>query len=351
MLPEFEYLHGKPEVTGFIKQEASDFVVIEDLGFELAGEGEHIFISVRKKGENTQYVARALAKAAGVADKHVSYAGLKDRHAITEQWFGVHLPGKEMPDFSVAESDQIKILQIVRHNKKLRTGALKGNQFTLKLTDLSSTEGLVERLERIKTLGVPNYFGEQRFGQNGNNIVRAQEMFAGKKVKDRNKRSFYISAARSLIFNQVVSERIKQGLWQTAMPGDCFILQGSNSFFAEETLTDDIIERVAQGGLQLSAPLIGKGNLSALGEAQAFEESVLSQYTDMVQGLAGAGLRQERRALILRPQNYSYEIFDDSLVVSFYLPAGCFATSVVRELIEEKLVIRRFEQESKSGTA
>ncbi len=221
----------------------------------------------------------------------------------------------------------------------------------MKLTDLSSTEGFVERLERIKTLGVPNYFGEQRFGQNGNNIVRAQEMFAGKKVKDRNKRSFYISAARSLLFNQVVSERIKQGLWQTAMPGDCFILQGSNSFFAEETLTDDIIERVAQGGLQLSAPLIGKGNLSALSEAQAFEESVLSQYADMVQGLADAGLRQERKALILRPQNFSYEIFADSLVVSFYLPAGCFATSVVRELIEEKQVIRQFEQESKSGTA
>ncbi|MFT5879305.1 MAG: tRNA pseudouridine13 synthase [Moritella sp.] len=347
MLPEFEYLHGKPEVTGFIKQEASDFVVIEDLGFELTGEGEYIFISVRKIGENTQYVARALAKAAGVADKHVSYAGLKDRHAITEQWFGVNLPGKDIPDFSVAESEQIKILQIVRHNKKLRTGAMKGNQFTLKLTGLSSTEGLLERLERIKKLGVPNYFGRQRFGQNGNNIVHAQAMFAGKKVKDRNKRSFYLSAARSLIFNQVVSERIKQGLWQTAMPGDCFILQGSNSFFTEAILTDDIIERVAQGGLLLSAPLIGKGNLSTLGEASAFEESMISQYPALVQGLADAGLRQERKALILRPQNFSYEIFADHLVVSFYLPAGCFATSVVRELIEEKFVIRQFEPESK----
>ncbi|NQZ51464.1 MAG: tRNA pseudouridine(13) synthase TruD, partial [Moritella sp.] len=179
MLPEFEYLYGKPSVTGFIKQEAADFVVIEDLGFELTGEGEHIFISIRKIGENTQYVARALAKAAGVSGKDVSYAGLKDRHAITEQWFGIHMAGKETPDFSVIETEQIKVLKIVRHNKKLRTGALKGNQFTLKLTDLSSTDGLAERLDKIKTIGVPNYFGEQRFGQHGNNIVRAQEMFAG----------------------------------------------------------------------------------------------------------------------------------------------------------------------------
>jgi len=350
MLPEFEYLYGKPSVTGFIKQEAADFVVIEDLGFELTGEGEHIFVSIRKIGENTQYVARALAKAAGVSGKDVSYAGLKDRHAITEQWFGIHMAGKETPDFSVIETAQIKVLKIVRHNKKLRTGALKGNQFTLKLTDLSSTDGLAERLEQIKTTGVPNYFGEQRFGQNGNNIVRAQAMFAGEKVKDRNKRSFYISAARSLIFNHVVSERIKQDKWQTAMSGDCFILQGSNSFFAEETLTDDIIERVAQGALQLSAPLVGKGNSSAMNDALAFESSVITQYPELLEGLIAAGLRQERKALILRPQNFSYELAEDSLTVSFYLPSGCFATSIVRELIEDKVFIRHFDQELKSGT-
>jgi len=350
MLPEFEYLYGKPNVTGFIKQEAADFVVIEDLGFELTGEGEHIFISIRKEGENTQYVARALAKAAGVADKHVSYAGLKDRHAITEQWFGIHMPGKETPDFSVVETAQIKVLKIVRHNKKLRTGALKGNQFTLKLTDLSSTDGLVERLENIKTTGVPNYFGEQRFGRNGSNIESAKEMFAGKKIRDRNKRSFYISAARSLIFNQVVSERIRQEKWQTAMPGDCFILQGSNSFFAEEILSDEIVERVAQGALQLSAPLVGKGNSSAMSDALAFEHSIITQYPELLEGLIAAGLRQERKALILRPQNFSYELAEDSLTVSFYLPSGCFATSIVRELIEEKVVIRQFDQELKSGT-
>lgn len=347
MLPEFNYLHGKPTITGFIKQEAADFVVVEDLGFEFSGEGEHVLVFVRKTGENTLYVARELAKAAGISAKQVSYAGLKDRHAITEQWFGLHLPGKETPDFSSIETDQIKVLKVVRHNKKLRTGALKGNQFTLRVTGLSNTKGLVERLKLIAEQGVPNYFGEQRFGHDGANILRAQQMFAGQKVKDRNKRSFYLSAARSLLFNNVVSQRIAQDLWQSPLAGDCFILKGSNSFFAEEVLSDDIITRLQEGSLLLSAPLVGKGNSPVLADADTFETEILSVNQDLVDGLVAAGLRQERRAIILQPQQFSYELQDDVLTVSFYLPAGCFATSVVRELIEEQIVIRHYDQEKK----
>ena len=346
MLPEFNYLYGKPTVTGFVKQEAADFVVIEDLGFELTGEGEHVFVSVRKTGENTLYVARELAKAAGVAAKHVSYAGLKDRHAITEQWFGIHLPGKDTPDFSVIETEQIQVLKVTRHNKKLRTGALKGNHFTLRMTELSDTSGLADRLDKIKSHGVPNYFGEQRFGRDGGNIDHAREMFAGKKVKDRNKRSFYLSAARSLMFNQVVSERIDKNLWQQALAGDCFILQGSNSFFVEETLNEDVLARLAAGQIQLSAPLVGKGDSIAKADAEAFEQSVLAPSADLVDGLVAAGLRQERRSLILQPQGLDYVLAEQTLVVSFYLPAGCFATSVVRELINERQVVRHFATEN-----
>lgn len=344
MLPEFNYLYGKPTITGFMKQEASDFVVVEDLGFELTGKGEHVLVSIRKTGENTLYVARELAKAAGVPIKHVSYAGLKDRHAVTEQWFGIHLPGKETPDFSAIETEQIKVLQVTRHNKKLRTGALKGNRFTLRLTELSETAGLTERLENIKHNGVPNYFGEQRFGHDGANIRQAREMFAGKKVKDRNKRSFYLSAARSLMFNQVVSERIAKNLWQQALPGDCFILKGSNSFFVEEQLSGDVVTRLADGQLQLSAPLIGKGDSIAKGEAESLEQAVLADSTDLIAGLSDAGLRQERRVLILQPQEFSYELAENVVTLSFYLPSGSYATSVVRELIEDKPVVRHFEQ-------
>lgn len=349
MLPEFEYLYGKPEITGFIKQQAADFKVVEDLGFELTGEGEHVYIAIRKQGENTLYVARALAKAAGVPAKQVSYAGLKDRHAITEQWFGVHLPGKETPDFSVVETDQIQLLKIVRHNKKLRTGALKGNHFTLRLTDLSSIEGLKARLDRIAVAGVPNYFGEQRFGHEGRNIAHAQEMFAGKKVKDRAKRSFYLSAARSLLFNLIISERIRQGSWNAALTGDCLMLTGSNSFFAEDELSDDLVKRLSAGELQLTAPLYGKGELASKGEAKAFEEKVLAEHPQILDGLAAAGLRQERRALLLRPQGLTYAFDENNVTLNFYLPAGTFATSVIRELIEVKTVERTFDNNLNMG--
>ncbi|MGY2436404.1 tRNA pseudouridine(13) synthase TruD, partial [Escherichia coli] len=132
-----------------LKAEASDFVVVEDLGFEPCGEGEHIFVRVRKTGENTAWVAGLLADAAGVNRNAVTWAGLKDRHAVTEQWFGIHLPGKAEPDLSVVESDSIQILQAKRHNKKLRVGYLKGNHFRLRLTGLEQSEGLEARLQAI----------------------------------------------------------------------------------------------------------------------------------------------------------------------------------------------------------
>ena len=160
MLEQLSYLHGAPVARGILKAEAADFVVNEDLGFEPCGEGEHIFVRVRKTGENTAWVAGLLADAAGVNRNAVTWAGLKDRHAVTEQWFGIHLPGKGEPDLSVIQSDSIQILQAKRHNKKLRVGYLKGNHFTLRLTGLEQAGALEARLQAIASQGVPNYYCE-----------------------------------------------------------------------------------------------------------------------------------------------------------------------------------------------
>ncbi len=155
MLEQLAYLHGAPTARGILKAQAADFVVNEDLGFEPCGEGEHIFVRVRKTGENTAWVAGLLADAAGVNRNAVTWAGLKDRHAVTEQWFGIHLPGKAEPDLSVIESDSIQILQVKRHNKKLRVGYLKGNHFILRLTGLEQADGLESRLQAIAEQGCP----------------------------------------------------------------------------------------------------------------------------------------------------------------------------------------------------
>ncbi|WP_107850732.1 tRNA pseudouridine(13) synthase TruD [Oceanimonas marisflavi] len=335
----WHYLHGEPTVGGRLKAAPEHFVVREDLGFAPGGEGEHIFLHIRKRGQNTQWVARDLARLAGVAQRDVTWAGLKDRHAVTEQWFGVHLPGKEMPDFSPLESDDVQILAIARHNKKLKTGALKGNWFELTLSELEGEGDLESRLAVIGDRGVPNYFGDQRFGHQGGNIEQAKAMFGGKRIKDRNKRSMYLSAARSYLFNLAVSHRLAQGKGEELLDGDCVMLAGSQSFFTlnEDNPLDETMQaRFAEGDIRLSAPLWGRGRLPAEGEAAELEQTALADMQDLQQGLEANGLKQERRALLLKPEQLSWQRSGDSLKLSFWLPAGSYATSLVREIIKEK---------------
>ena len=207
-MADLPYLYGKPEVTGDLRTVEADFKVFELLPFEPTGEGEHFTLKVRKTGANTVYVAKELARFFNVKPQAVTYAGLKDRFAVTEQTFSVHLPGKDVPDLTNLAIEGVEVLSTARHNKKLKTGALIGNRFELTLRNVSNIDELAKRFEQIKA-GVPNYFGEQRFGIDGGNIDKAKQMFAGKRIKDKKKRSIYLSAARSLLFNQVLAKRIE----------------------------------------------------------------------------------------------------------------------------------------------
>ncbi|WP_354623511.1 tRNA pseudouridine(13) synthase TruD [Psychromonas sp. MME2] len=227
----FSYLYGLPKSSGIFKASCSDFYVEEKLGFELTGEGEHVCLWIEKTGENTEYVAKQLAKFAAIPARDVSYAGLKDRQGVTKQWFSLHIPGKLSPDFSQFELPGVTILKVLRHNKKIRTGALAGNYFTIILREISDKEALDSALLNVKN-GVPNYFGKQRFGYAGHNINAAMQMFLGRKIKDRFKRGIYLSAARSYLFNHVVSERIKDGLYNQPLLGDCVQFVANRFFFS-----------------------------------------------------------------------------------------------------------------------
>ncbi|PSJ39163.1 tRNA pseudouridine(13) synthase TruD [Zobellella taiwanensis] len=334
----WHYLHGEPELSGRLKVVPEDFVVREDLGFSPSGEGEHILLHVRKRGQNTQWVARELARLAGVAQRDVTWAGLKDRHAVTEQWFGVHLPGKDMPDFSPLENEDVQILAIARHHKKLKTGALKGNYFELIISDLSGAGDLDVRLAAIAARGVPNYYGDQRFGRDYGNLEQARAMFAGRRIKDRNKRSLFLSAARSYLFNLAVSHRLAAGLGEQLLDGDCVMLAGSQSFFTlgEDNPLDEAMQvRFASGDIRLSAPLWGRGRLPSLDEAAALEQAALADQEAFCSGLEANGLKQERRALLLRPDDLAWQREGDRLRLSFWLPAGSYATSLVREICKD----------------
>ena len=331
---DFNFLYGKPESRGVFKQSCADFNVQEDLGFELTGEGEHVCLWVQKIGENTQYLARELAKFAAIPIRNVSYAGLKDRQGDTKQWFSLHIPGKITPDFSLFESPGVTILKVVRHNKKIKTGALAGNYFAIVLREISDKSALENALQQVQN-GVPNYFGEQRFGFDGYNINSALLMFQGRKIKDRFKRGMYLSAARSYLFNQVLSTRIKDNLYNQPLLGDCVQFVGNRSFFPLLDLEPATLQRLTEREVCLTAPLWGAGELTSELDAKQYETDLLSCYAELQAGLAKNGLKQARRPLLLVPEKFSATWLDESSVkVDFYLPSGCYATSVLRELIK-----------------
>jgi len=330
---DFNYLYGKPVCSALFKQSCEDFNVEEDLGFELTGEGEHVCLWIQKIGENTQYLARQLAKFADIPARNVSYAGLKDRQGNTKQWFSLHIPGKITPDFSSFESQGVTILKVVRHHKKIKTGALAGNFFSIVLRDVSDKSALEKALQLVQK-GVPNYFGEQRFGFGGYNVNAALRMFQGRKIKDRFKRGIYLSAARSYLFNQVISARIKDGLYNKPLLGDCVQFVGNRSFFPLTYLDADTLQRLERREVCLTAPLWGAGELTSELDCKKYETEILSCYSELQAGLAKNGLKQERRPLLLIPEQFSTEWLDEkSVKINFYLPSGCYATSVLRELI------------------
>lgn len=227
-IKNFEQLATAYQPLGYeadFKQKPEDFIVDEILPFELCGQGEHVWLQVRKQGENTEWLAKELARIAGVRKRNVGFAGLKDRHAITTQWFSVHLPGKPDPDWSVLESGEIKVLNVLRHAKKLKRGALKQNRFSIVLRSVTGeTSQLIKRCEVIKQNGVPNYFGKQRFGHDMGNLQSALKMFTTDVRYPRHKKSIFISAVRSWIFNCILSQRLSDATWNQYLPGDALML-------------------------------------------------------------------------------------------------------------------------------
>jgi len=337
---EFDLLgpraHGEPCGTAVLKAVAEDFQVDEVLDIPLAGEGEHLWLWVEKRELNTEEAAKRIARAAGVPLKLISYAGLKDRQALTRQWLSLHLPGKANPDLSAAEDASLRILKQVRHSRKLQRGAHAANGFTLRLTRLSADrEALEQRLRQIAAQGIPNYYGLQRFGFEGGNLAHARHCAANHSLPEkRNVRSRLLSAARSYLFNRVLAERVAAGSWNRALPGDLLAFTDSRSFFpAGEAECQD--PRLAQLDLHPTGPLWGAGLSSAAGVAQALEQALAERENLLVDWLAEAGMAHERRILRLPIGGLSWHYPEpDILQLEFVLPAGCFATALVRELVD-----------------
>lgn len=330
---ELPRAYGAPSLAACLRSTPEDFRVEEVLGYDADGQGEHALLWVEKRGANTDWVARELAKFAGVSPVAVGYAGLKDRHAVTRQTFSVQLAGKPDPDWSTFPHADVKVLAATRHSRKLKRGALRGNRFVLVLRDVQGDRGAAEQvLQQIAARGVPNYFGEQRFGREGGNVAQARAMFTGRRV-DRDKRSFLLSAARSQIFNDVLAARVERGAWDTPLDGEIWSLAGSRSWFGPEPFSDVLAERLARADIHPSGPLWGQGGPPTVADAGALEREVAAASSDLAEGVAAARMDQERRPLRLLPRDFKWRWLDDNaLELAFELPAGAYATVVVREL-------------------
>ena len=321
-----------PKQTALLKAECADFVVKEQLGYDMSGDGEFVAVKVRKTDCNTLFVGEQLAKFAGISARNMSYAGLKDRKAVTEQWFSLQMPGQPTPDFSQFSLEGVEILEVTRHQRKIRIGSLQGNHFEILLRNAEETDELKVRLDFLAKNGFPNYFTEQRFGRDGNNLTQALRWANGEiKVKDRNKRSFYLSAARSEIFNLIVAKRIELGLAQQVLNGDILQLNGSHSWFMVDESEDlaQLQQRLAQQDVLLTAPLIGEEEKSAVD----FEHEIFTQHQALFSLMRQERMKAARRAILMQPQHFQWQFEPNGLRLQFGLPAGSYATALIRELV------------------
>jgi len=320
-----------------------DFQVDEVLGFEPDGQGEHVLLQIRKRDANTDWIARKLARFADVPIRDVSYAGLKDRFAITTQWFSVRLAGKDNPDWDSFSDEEASVLQWGGHQRKLKRGSLKANRFIVVLADVQGDkEALEQRLTLINENGVPNYFTEQRFGRDGQNIDMARQMLLdNKRIKDRHKRGLYLSAARSMLFNHILSQRVAAGSWNRILAGEDVLLSGSRSHFIAETVDETIEQRLLEWDIHPSGPLFGSNSKAIQTPVSDQETLWLADFKAWCEGLIKAGLKAERRSLRCKVADLTWDFqLDNHLKLEFTLDKGCYANAVIRELLQASVARR-----------
>lgn len=327
--------YGAPVLRGAMRTSPEDFRVEEVAGFEPGGEGEHLLLEIEKRGMNTAFLARHLAQWAGVPEHSVGYAGLKDRHAVTRQRFSVHLPKRVAPPDEGLEIEGVRCVSRAWHARKLPRGALAGNRFVLTLRQVEAEPAALQaRLDDLHRGGLPNFFGEQRFGFGRGNVEAARAMFAGRRVR-REQRSMLLSAARSAMFNAVLARRVERGDWAVGLDGETWMLDGSHSVFGPVELDDALRERAASMDIHPTGPMWGRGELRCGAAVRAIETEVLEGFTELREGLEAAGLKQERRSLRIRVVDlHAQWIGDEVLQLSFQLPPGAYATCLLHELGE-----------------
>lgn len=335
----FPTAYGEPLTSAVLKAQAVDFIVEEILAFPLSGQGEHLYLYIRKTNANTEWVSKQLARQLGISPRDIGFAGLKDRHGVTMQWFS--LPGKIITEQKLAalQIEGVELCDVKAHDRKLRRGAIKQNRFQICLRGVHcDPEILQKRLITIAEHGVPNYFDEQRFGHQRSNLHAAIKMFQRRLKPTRFQRGLYLSAVRAWLFNQILAQRVLTQTWCSALEGDVFWLQGTKRFFTPVQIDAEIHLRLAQGDIHPTGALWGVGELQSRAIVADLEQQVAAQWCELAEGLIAARLSQDRRALRVIPQQleHTYNPNVATLRLSFALPAGAYATAMLRDVVHLK---------------
>lgn len=353
-LDTLAFANGKPELAATLKREFADFRVEEQLSFKFTEKGEHAYLWVEKTDRSTVDVAKKLSEVTGVHGSEIGYSGMKDRRAQTRQWFSIKLPAGREAELAACESDSLRIVETHRNSRKLKIGSHRSNHFRVLLRDCEgSRDEFEQRLAKINSLGVPNYFGSQRFGRDLSNLKQVQAWMSAEldeapapMPKQRFKRGMLFSAARSYLFNQLLSRRLELGNWNAYVPGDVLNLGGTGRSFAlkEQGEWDAILQqRLDDFDIHITGLLPGeidsKDKYVSYGKAADIEDAVCKEFNTLLLGLRHFGLKAARRPLRFRPKDLAWEWVaseqadgSSDLLLDFSLGKGAYATSLLREL-------------------
>lgn len=336
MVQELVYPYGSVVASAVLKSRPGDFRVNEELGFEPAGQGEHLLLQVEKSGLGTQELISRIAKDYSIDPKLIGYSGLKDKHALTRQWLSLHLPGKSDASGPLQGSGY-QVLNQGWHTRKLRPGTHSYNSFRIHLRDLSDfSEQTRGQLDVITGQGFANYFGSQRFGRQQDNVRQALDELPRRRLK-RSRRGLLISALRSNLFNRILAQRIHLGYWDRPLDGDVFMLRGTRSIFTE-TLDEDLLERYRQLDIASTGSLYGAGQTLLGGIPAQIEAQIFAESGEITNCLDQQGAKLQMRALraVVDNFSYDYEAADRSLIIKVDLAPGCYVTTLLEHFVRAR---------------
>ena len=328
--------------AGTLRTSDDDFAVDEELPYAPSGAGDHVFARIEKRGATTLDVARGLARALGVRDRDIGIAGMKDRRAVTRQWMS--LPPPVTPEAAAAvELPGVRVLEAVRHPHKLRTGHVRANRFVLRVRGVA--DGAAERANAIvaalaRPPGAPNWYGEQRFGKDGDNAARGRALVTGERRPGRDHRldRLMVSALQSQLFNDWLTARLLDGLYDRVIAGDVLHKRGGGMFVCEDPVTDQA--RLDAGELVVTGPMFGDrmrlpGNASPAAERESavLERAGLAREVFATVRAIAEGTRRD--AAIAVTDAAVTAVDGSTLEVAFTLPGGGYATAVMREIMKD----------------